>query len=95
MAEAEQKKGLEGVVIADTKLSRVQGDIGKLTYCGYDIKDLAAHASFEEVVFLLWYNALPTKVQLERFRQGLIDDMSLPALEIEAMKRFPSTSKTM
>ena len=43
MAE-EQKKGLEGVVVADTRLSRVQGDIGKLIYGGYDILDLAGNA---------------------------------------------------
>ena len=69
MAEAEQKKGLEGVVIADTRLSKVIGDIGRLIYSGYDIQDLAENASFEEVVYLLWHNVLPTKAQLDEFRR--------------------------
>lgn len=95
MAEATQSKGLEGIVIADTKLSRVQGDIGRLTYAGYDINDLAKNASFEEIVFLLWYKKLPNAVELSRFRQTLVDDMSLPASELEAMKRFPTNAHPM
>ena len=70
MAEGESKKGLEGVVIADTRLSKVFGDVGKLIYSGYQIQDLASNASFEEVVFLLWYGELPTQTQLKRFRQS-------------------------
>ena len=95
MAEAPQSKGLEGIVIADTRLSRVQGDIGRLTYVGYDINDLAEHASFEEVVFLLWYKELPNATQLKRFRGTLVADMSLPASEISAMKRFPTNAHPM
>lgn len=95
MAEAVQSKGLEGIVIADTRLSRVQGDIGRLTYVGYDINDLAEHASFEEVVFLLWYKQLPTRTELTRFRKTLVDEMSLPASELEAMKRFPTNAHPM
>ncbi|WP_119065275.1 citrate/2-methylcitrate synthase [Aggregatilinea lenta] len=95
MAEAEQKKGLEGVVIADTRLSRVQGDIGKLTYCGYDILDLAEHASFSEIVFLLWNVRLPNKVELERFKATLVDEMCLPEDELEGMYRYPVSAHPM
>ncbi len=95
MAEAEQKKGLEGVVIADTRLSKVQGDIGRLIYGGYDIRDLAEHASFEEVVFLLWYSALPTKTQLNRFRKSLIEEMSLPKSVLDNMCSFPVNAHPM
>ncbi|NDJ78312.1 MAG: citrate/2-methylcitrate synthase [Chloroflexi bacterium] len=91
----EQAKGLEGIVIADTHLSRVQGDVGRLTYCGYDIADLAENASFEEVVFLLWNNALPTKVQLERFRHTLVENMSVPASVLQAMNAFPLNAHPM
>jgi citrate synthase len=95
MAQAEQKKGLEGVVIADTRLSRVQGDIGRLTYTGYDINDLAENASFEEVVFLLWYGKLPTPTQFERFRNTLVDYMTLPASVLRAMQDFPVNAHPM
>ena len=64
------KKGLEGVVIAQTRLSKVFGDEGRLIYCGYDIHDLAQHASFEEVVYLLWHKELPTRAQLDGARTG-------------------------
>ncbi|MBN1680466.1 MAG: citrate/2-methylcitrate synthase [Anaerolineae bacterium] len=95
MTQAQQQKGLEGVVIADTRLSKVDGEIGKLTYCGYDIRDLAEHASFEEVVFLLWYNELPTKTQLERFRSTLVKNMSLPVSILDEMKRYPESAHPM
>lgn len=95
MAEGEQKKGLEGIVIADTRLSKVFGDVGKLIYSGYEIRDLANNASFEEVVFLLWYGALPTQTQLKRFRETLISEMTLPAPVLTAMKSYPSNAHPM
>ncbi len=94
MAEA-QKKGLEGVVIADTKLSRVQGDIGRLIYGGYDIADLAAKASFEEVAYMLWYNTLPTQAELDAFSKALLAEMPLEDAVIDAMKAFPTTAHPM
>ena len=94
MAE-EQKIGLEGVVIADTKMSKVMGDIGRLIYGGYDIMDLAEHASFEEVVFLLWNNKLPTKVELERFQKTINDNTSLPTSVLANMKTYPTNAHPM
>jgi 2-methylcitrate synthase len=57
-------KGLEGVVAAQTKISDVDGRKGKLFYAGYDIADLAAHATFEETIHLLHHLELPTASQL-------------------------------
>jgi 2-methylcitrate synthase len=63
---AENKgKGLEGVVAARTSISDIDGQQGKLFYCGYDIAGLAEHASFEETVYLLHHLALPTRAQLD------------------------------
>ncbi|MBN2305504.1 MAG: citrate/2-methylcitrate synthase [Anaerolineae bacterium] len=96
MAEGQtQSKGLEGIVIADTRLSRVQGDIGRLTYTGYDIYDLAEHASFEEITFLLWYGELPTTKQLKRFQGTLNEFMTLPAPVVNAMKSYPVNAHPM
>ena len=53
-------RGLEGVVAAESKISSIIDD--KLTYVGYDIDDLTEHASFEEVVYLLWHKRLPNRV---------------------------------
>jgi citrate synthase len=58
-------KGLEGVVAARTSISDIDGQQGKLYYAGYDIADLAAHASFEETIYLLHHLELPTAAQLE------------------------------
>jgi citrate synthase len=96
MAEAaEQKKGLEGVVIADTKLSKVEGDIGRLTYAGYDIRELAENASFEEVVYLLWYGKLPNKNELKKFQETLVSDMALPGFELEILQKLPVNAHPM
>src|SRR5690606_41771747 len=72
-------KGLEGVVIAQTQKSKVQGDIGKLQYHGYNIIDLAENASYEEVVYLLWYEKLPTRSELEAFNVRRADGRVPPA----------------
>ena len=44
-------KGLDGIIVDETKLSLVDGTAGRLMYSGYKIEDLAAHALYEEVVF--------------------------------------------
>jgi citrate synthase len=95
MAQVEQKKGLEGAVVADTRLSRVMGDIGRLIYCGYDISDLAEHASYEEIVFLLWNQRLPNRAELQQLHKALIADMPLPSAELDIMRRFPAKAHPM
>src|SRR5207244_3842664 len=57
-------RGLEGVVAAETQLCDLDGTHGRLAYRGYDITDLARHASFEEVAHLLWHGDLPTAGEL-------------------------------
>jgi citrate synthase len=64
MAES-RGKGLEGVVAARTSISDIDGQQGKLFYAGYDIADLAEHATFEETAYLLHHLALPTRAQLD------------------------------
>ncbi len=88
-------KGLEGIVAAATQLSDVQGHIGKLTYRGYDINDLAAHSTFEETVDLLWYGALPSRDLLEKLTRKLTAARPLPHEVIEGMELFPKHASTM
>ncbi|MFB6201498.1 MAG: citrate synthase [Halorhabdus sp.] len=59
------QKGLEGVLVAESSLSDIEGDEGRLVYRGYAIEDLARNASFEEVLYLLWEGRLPTAAELE------------------------------
>jgi len=67
----ELKRGLEGVLVAESDLSYVDGDVGKLVYRGYDIEDLARGASYEEVLYLLWHGSLPTRDELDDFAADL------------------------
>jgi citrate synthase len=69
-------RGLEGVIICSTQISTIFGTT--LLYRGYTIEDLAANASFEEVVYLLWFGKLPAKDQLADFEMRLRGAMALP-----------------
>ena len=62
-------KGLAGIVVDTTSISKVVPETNSLTYRGYAVQDLAAHCSFEQVAYLLWYGELPTDTELERFQQ--------------------------
>jgi citrate synthase len=61
---AKPKAGLEDTVATSSAICYLDGDRGVLAYCGYDIHDLARHATFEEVCYLLWHRRLPTRAEL-------------------------------
>src|SRR6056297_3256866 len=67
----EVKKGLEGVVVAESALSHIDGDEGELVYRGYAIEDLAREASYEEVLYLLWHGELPDRDELDAFSEAM------------------------
>lgn len=62
-------KGLAGVVVDTTAISKVVPETNSLTYRGYAVQDLAAHCSFEQVAYLLWNGELPTDAELALFMQ--------------------------
>jgi citrate synthase len=70
--------GLRGIEVADTKISNIDGDKGKLIYRGYDILDLTENSTFEETAYLLLYDKLPTKPQLEEFNSKLVEARFIP-----------------
>ncbi|HEY4725562.1 MAG TPA: citrate/2-methylcitrate synthase, partial [Actinomycetota bacterium] len=76
-------KGLEGVVAAQTRISDVDGRRGRLFYAGYDIADLAAHATFEETIYLLHHLELPTADELARSVATLRAESVLDPLLVE------------
>ncbi len=88
-------KGLQNIVVGQTKLSLVNGAEGKLTYAGYKIEDLAEHATFEEVIYLLWHLQLPNKKQLEELRKAIHAEMALSPEIIAVMKSFPKHATPM
>ena len=77
MADDELKKGLEGVLVAESELSFIDGDAGQLVYRGYSIEELARGASYEEVVYLLWNGELPTRDELDAFSERMAAEREL------------------
>ena len=65
--------GLEGAIACDSKIGYVDGSKGWLVYRGYDIFDLCAYSSYEEVSYLLLHGSLPTPDQLEAFNKKLVE----------------------
>jgi citrate synthase len=78
--------GLEGVIAAQTRLSRVDGLRGELVIGGFPLEEVAAQATFEEMVYLLWHDALPTAGQLEAFRNQLAELRTLPAATLALLR---------
>ena len=70
--------GLRGIPVADTKISNIDGEQGKLIYRGYDILDLTKKSNFEEVAYLLLHDDLPTKEQLKDFQTKLVEARWIP-----------------
>jgi citrate synthase len=82
-------RGLEGVVAAETKLCDLDGAHGRLAYRGYDIDDLARHATFEDVCHLLWYGELPSKGQIDKLTVALVAARAIPDPLVEAFRVMP------
>jgi citrate synthase len=78
--------GLDGVVAAETRLSDVDGEAGELIIAGFPVEELASRASFEEVVYLLWYDALPDSERLAAFREELAGRRALPLAVLDLLR---------
>jgi citrate synthase len=89
--DAEIKSGLEGVIVAESKICKIDGIKGRLYYRGYTIEDVAS-GSFEETAFLLVYGKLPNKKQLENFSSVLKRNRNLPVHIIRLMNTFPKNT---
>jgi len=87
--------GLRGIVVADSQICKVDGQMGKLLYRGFDIVPLAENSTFEEVIYLLLHNDLPTPNQLQDLQQTLAAERYLPDEVIAAMKSFPAGAAPM
>ena len=88
-ADPKAKAGLEDIVATSSRICFLDGDRGVLAYCGYDIHDLARHASFEETCFLLWHGRLPTRPELGDLQSQLATARPLPESILRLMKMLP------
>ena len=87
--------GLRGQSAGETALSTVGVSGSGLTYRGYDVKDLAENATFEEVAYLILYGELPTTAQLEAYKTKLKGMRGLPQALKEVLERIPADAHPM
>jgi citrate synthase len=87
--------GLEGIVAAQTAISMVDGENGRLVYRGYVIADLAEDMSFEEVAYLLWYGRLPTRAELDALTLELAASRALTQAATIALDALPRDTDPM
>ena len=78
--------GLEDVVAAETRLSGVDGEAGELIIAGFQVEELAGRVSFEETVYLLWHDILPTSGQLVDFREEVAGRRELPPATLDLLR---------
>ena len=83
------KAGLEDAVATSSAICFIDGDRGVLAYCGYDIHDLARHATFEEVCYLLWHRRLPTRAELGDLQSELAAARRLPEPVLRLARTLP------
>jgi 2-methylcitrate synthase len=87
--------GLRGQSAGETKLCTVGKSGSGLTYCGYDVSDLADNATFEEVAYLLFNGELPDQAQLNRYKTELLTQRDLPQALKEVLKLIPADAHPM
>jgi 2-methylcitrate synthase len=87
--------GLRNIEVADTKISSIDGENGKLIYRGYDILDLVNHSTFEETAYLLLFGELPDKKELDEFSYNLKQSRKLPHSLIANLQNRPKTARPM
>jgi len=88
-------RGLEGVIALESELSSIDGQKGELIYRGYTIEDLAARATFEEVVYLLWNGELPDAGELNALKSRLRAERELSDVVVNILRNAPDTAHPM
>lgn len=93
--ESEHIAGLENIVAARTRLGDVRGEEGELVIAGFPVQEIAPRATFEEMVYLLWYDRLPGRSEVDQFRVELgsartLDPVTLQVLSAAADRKVPA-----
>ena len=91
----EIKKGLLGIVVDETEVSKVMPEINSLTYRGYAAQDLCAKCKFEEVAYLILNGELPNKKQLKDYEKQERKERKLSKTLLEDIKKFPKKAHPM
>ncbi len=84
--------GLEGIVAAESDICFIDGEAGVLSYQGYNIHTLADHATFEEVIYLLWHGKLPPPSELDALKAELVRYRPIPKEVVEFLGKVPKSA---
>mgnify|MGYP003288713472 CR=1 FL=1 len=87
--------GLEGVLACESSVAFIDGNIPELSYRGYNIHDIAETLTYEQVVYLLWYDELPSPEQLHTFRNDLAARRGIPSVVIDLLRLMPASAHPM
>ncbi len=94
---APAKAGLEDVVVSTSEICFIDGHLGRLLYRGFDVDELVARSTFEEVVYLLFYGKLPSKKELDAHVKALSStaNRKLPPKLIAMLRLLPKKTPPM
>src|SRR5260221_10723155 len=88
-------RGLDGVVVDTTSISKVMPEINSLVYRGYPVQELAEHCSFEEVAWLIWHGDLPNATQLAEFQKAERSQRDISKDLLAVIQKSPRTAHPM
>ena len=91
----EIKKGLLGIVVDETQISKVMPEINSLTYRGYAVQDLCEFCRFEEAAYLILNGDLPNSIELKKFEKEERNNRALTKNLYEIIKHMPKRSHPM
>ena len=91
----EIKKGLLGIVVDETEVSKVMPEINSLTYRGYAAQDLCEYCKFEEVAYLILNGELPNKKQLKNFEKPESEERKISKSLMNAIKKKKKNAHPM
>lgn len=94
-AQQEYPKGLDGVIAAESRICKINGEEGKLYYLGYPIDELVEKSDFEEVTYLLLNGDLPSASELESFRARMRSGRHLKEPILAMIREFPRDTHPM
>jgi len=86
MSDPQIYSGLEGVYVTTTRLSKVNGTEGVLTIAGFPLEELAPNATFEEVLYLMWFDRLPSAAELDELRAELASMRAIPEPTVDLLR---------
>ncbi len=86
---------MEGVIVATTQLTKIDGQAGRLIYRGYDITELAGIVPYESVAHLLWFGHLPNRQEFDQLNRKLVENRGLPNPVVDFVSRVAKIAEPL